>query len=930
MTDSADIDTAGDTEVDTEVDTEIEMETDAALRADIRLLGSFLGQTLVRQVGPDLLALVEQVRELSRRNQRIEGPDELSALLETADLATTISLARAFALYFHLANTAEQVQRAATLDQLRATFGSAIQQMARRVKQDPDAVAELASVAGRIELQPVFTAHPTEVARRSVLTKLRRIGELLEVRRRSIPADQTAVDERLAEVIDLLWETDELRRERPTPAEEASAVNYYVDDLARNVVPLVVDDFVVQLRALGIDLPLTARPLRFGSWVGGDRDGNPNVTPAVTVHVLAQQHALGIRILMARLDALITELSTSTQIVAVSPELSTSLAHEAQLLPEVVRRYGGLNAEEPYRLKASFMLARLRNTLARLTDGRTTVAPTEYHDAAELLADLELMRRSLLAHKGQLIANGLLARLIRAVTTFGFQLATLDIREHSERHHVVLAAAVDRLGELGRPYATLDRAERFRFLSRELEHRRSLMGPIPALTGEAAETFALFTTLRSVLDRFGPDAVESYIVSMTKGPDDLLAAAILAREAGLLDIHLGVARIGFVPLLETTDELRSAGEIVDQLLCEPAYRSIVRLRGDVQEVMLGYSDSNKEAGITTSQWEIHRAQRALRDTASRHGVLLRLFHGRGGTVGRGGGPTHDAVMAQPYGVLQGAMKLTEQGEVISDKYLLPNLARHNLDQALAALTEATVLHQTSRLDLTLLAEWDRTMDRVSSAAASAYRALINDPGLPEYIRASTPLDELSELNIGSRPARRPGRYDLESLRAIPWVFAWTQTRQIVPGWFGVGSGLTAARAAGEGDTLSAMYAEWHFFRTFISNVEMVLAKVDLAIAGRYVERLVDPALHYVFDIIKAEYQLTVAQILDITGEPKLLAAQPTLERTLAVRDTYLAPISHLQINLLSRWRLGNEPDPALRRALLITINGIAAGLRNTG
>ena len=907
-----------------------EIESDGALRADIRLLGSFLGQTLVRQDGPDLLALVEQVRQLSRRNQRLEGPDELSALLEQADLRTTISLARAFALYFHLANTAEQVQRAATLDHLRATDGSAIQQMARRVKEDPDAVADLAAVAARIELQPVFTAHPTEVARRSVLTKLRRIGELLEMRRGSIQSDQTAVDERLAELIDLLWETDELRRERPTPADEASAVNYYVDDLARNVVPLVVDDFVVQLRALGIDLPMGARPLRFGSWVGGDRDGNPNVTPSVTMNVLAQQHALGIGVLMTRLDTLITELSTSTQIVGVSAELSASLEHDARLLPEVLRRFGQLNAEEPYRLKASFMLARLANTRARLTDGRTTVAATEYRGSAEMLADLEIMRRSLLANRGQVIANGLLARLIRAVTTFGFQLATLDIREHSERHHAVLAAAMDRLGELGRPYASLDRPERFRLLSRELEHRRSLMGPIPALTGEAADTFALFTTLRTALDRFGPDAVESYIVSMTKGPDDLLAAAILAREAGLVDVHLGVARIGFVPLLETTDELRSAGEILDQLLSEPAYRSIVNLRGDVQEVMLGYSDSNKEAGMTTSQWEIHRAQRALRDTASHHGVLLRLFHGRGGTVGRGGGPTHDAVMAQPYGVLQGAMKLTEQGEVISDKYLLPNLARHNLDLALAAVTEATVLHQTSRLDLSILAEWDRTMDDVSTAAAVAYRALLNDPGLPEYIRASTPLDELSELNIGSRPARRPGRHDIESLRAIPWVFAWTQTRQIVPGWFGVGSGLAAAQAAGEGPALSAMFAEWHFFRTFISNVEMVLAKVDLAIARRYVERLVDPALFYVFDTIKAEYDLTVAQILALTGEPKLLAAQPTLARTLAVRDTYLAPISHLQINLLARWRMGKEPDPLLRRALLITINGIAAGLRNTG
>jgi phosphoenolpyruvate carboxylase len=859
--------------------------------------------------------------------------------LETEDLGTTIWLARAFASYFHLANTAEQVHRAATLDRLRIGRGSAIRQMTQRVAEDPDAVAALAAVAGKIELRPVFTAHPTEVARRSVLIKLRRIGELLEIRRRTVTAaagidgpaaDLTAIDEQLAEIIDLLWETDELRRERPTPADEASAVNYYLDDLARNVVPLVVDDFVVQLRGLGIELPIESRPLRFGSWVGGDRDGNPNVTPEVTVTVMAQQHELGIKILVARFDTLISELSTSTQIVSVSPELAESMAMDAHLLPEVVRRYGQLNAEEPYRLKASFMVARLRNTLDRMADGRTTIAPTEYRDVAGLLADLELMRLSLLANRGQLIANGILARLIRAVTTFGFQLATMDIREHSERHHAVLAQAVDRLGELGRPYASLDRAERFRFLSRELEHRRSLLGPIPSLTGDAADTFALFTTLRALLDRFGPDSVESYIVSMTKGPDDLLAVVILAREAGLVDVHLGVARIGFVPLLETTEELRLAGTILDQLLCEPAYRRIVSLRGDIQEVMLGYSDSNKEGGLTTSQWEIHRAQRALRDTARHHGVLLRLFHGRGGTVGRGGGPTHDAVMAQPYGALQGVMKLTEQGEVISDKYLLPSLGRHNLDLALAAVTEATVLHQTSRLDLDVLAAWDRTMDGVSTAAATAYRALMNDPGLPSYVRASTPLEELSELNIGSRPPRRGGRGDIESLRAIPWVFAWTQSRQIVPGWFGVGSGLASARAGGEGDALTDMYGEWNFFRTFISNVEMVLAKVDLRIASRYVERLVDPSLHYLFGIIAAEYQRTVDEVLAVTGQAKLLETQPVLEHTLAVRDSYLDPISHLQVNLLSRWRMGNNPDPLLRRALLLTINGIAAGLRNTG
>ncbi len=904
---------------------------DDALRADIRLLGTLLGETLVRQVGDDLLQLVERVRGLSRQDGGHDA--EMAAVLGSADLPTTIALARAFSSYFNLANTAEQVHRAAGLDRLRVANGSAIRQMADRVAADPEAVKELHGFGNHIELRPVFTAHPTEVARQSVLTKLRRVGELLELRSRSGATEHHRIDQRLAEVIDLLWQTDELRREKPTPTEEAGAVLFYLSDLARNVVPGVVDDYVGELGRIGAELPGSAAPVRFGSWVGGDRDGNPHVTPEVTEAVLAQQHSLGIELLLAGMDALVTELSSSTQISGVSEGLAFSMSDDAIHLPQVTERYGRLNAEEPYRLKASFIRQRLRNTSRRLAEGRLVPAADEYVDAAALLDDLELMRESLLANRGQLIAEGSLTRFIRTVTCFGFQLATLDIREDAQRHHITLEAVFDRLGELSQPYASLDAGQRVRLLAGELESRRPLLGPVPTLQGEAAETFSLFTTLRSVLDRFGADAVESYIISMTKGADDVLAAVVLAREAGLVDVHCGVARVGFVPLLETVDELRAAGEMVDQLLCEPAYRDVVRLRGDVQEVMLGYSDSNKQAGITTSQWEIHRAQRMLRDVTRRHGVLLRLFHGRGGTVGRGGGPTHDAVLAQPFGVVQGPMKLTEQGEVISDKYLLPSLARHNLELALAALTEATVLHRTSRLEDHVLARWDRTMDVVSTAAASSYRSFLAADGMAEYFRASTPVEELSGLNIGSRPARRAqsaASDGVDSLRAIPWVFAWTQSRQIVPGWFGVGSGLAAARAAGESPALAEMYEGWHFFRTFVSNVEMVLAKVDLSVARRYVDRLVDPSLHHLFDVIQSEYDRTVAEVLALSGESALLERQPALRRTLGVRDLYLEPISHLQVDFLCRWRESHEPDPLLRRGLLLTINGIAAGLRNTG
>lgn len=884
---------------------------DLELRSDVRRLGDLLGQSLVRQESPELLALVERVRKAVREGKGGEALEELTNNEE-------IQLVRAFSTYFHLANVAEQVHRAKELAAERAEGGS---WLSRAVDRIIDVQAQTKEFTyedvqhwiNEFSVRPVFTAHPTEASRRSVLSKLGTIADLLET-----PATPTR-DRRLAETVDLLWQTDELRLGRPEPIDEATNALFYLDDLFTQTVPEVLDDFAHELERINVKVSPTSRPLSFGTWIGGDRDGNPHITPQVTKEAILLQTGHFIRTMLGSLDLLRQALSVSSRIAGASDELKASVAKDLELLPEIEARFRRQNVEEPYRLKATAIRHRLILTQRRHAAGDPHVPGRDYESTAELLADLMLMRSSLIAHRGELIGTGLLERIIRTVASFGITHATMDVREHSDAHH----SAMQQL--FGDSYN-----DRGALISSEL---KSPSRPsIESLDELGRKTVDTFIAIRELIEKFGPEVIETYIISMTKSHEDVLAPVILADIAGLVSLKgEKFAKVGFAPLLETVAELRAADSILDQLLSNAEYRQLVKLRGDVQEVMLGYSDSNKDAGIATSQWEIHKAQRKLRDIAMKHGVTLRLFHGRGGSVGRGGGPTYDALIALPWGSIDGQIKMTEQGEVISDKYSLPALARENVELSVAAALEATVLNRAPRQSPEDLIKWNNAMDLISDNAFKRYRSLIDHPDLPSYFYASTPVEQLGDLFLGSRPSRRPDASGgLGSLRAIPWVFGWTQSRQIVPGWFGVGSGLKAARESGQESVLQQMLKDWHFFRTFISNVEMTLAKTDLEMSARYVNTLVEPELRHFLETIKEEFALTQREILLLTKKSELLGDQPRLSRTLTIRDQYLAPLHLLQIHLLDQVRSKPDIDPTIRRALLLTINGVAAGLRNTG
>ena len=917
------------------------VDKDQPLRDDVRLLGRLLGDTVREQEGLEVFERVEQIRRLALRFHRDDDPaarTEMEAVLRDLPREGSNMVVRAFSYFSHLANIAEDqhhIRRARAHARAGAAprEGSLALALARALAVGIDA-ARLRDFFAGAQVRPVLTAHPTEVQRKSILDCQWKIARLLDERDRTelSPEEQTEHDEALRRAVLRLWQTRMLRRAKLSVMDEVSnALSFYDMTFLRELPRLynACEDHLAGAvpgwEAQGMnELPAFLSP---GSWIGGDRDGNPFVTAEVLDAAMRAQSRKAIGFLLEQLHQLGAELSTTTSLISV-PDV------ELMRLAEQSPDRSPHRADEPYRRAIAGFYARLAATalqLDQLEAPRHAVAAAEpYASAAEFGADLDVLHRSLLSHKAGLLGRGRLRRLRHAVRIFGFHLAPLDLRQNSDVH----ARTVAELLAVARPgsdYLARDEDARIALLLEELATPRPLTAPGVNYSDETRNELAIFHTAQSIHRRYGRAAIENVIISKTDGVSDILEVAVLLKEVGLLRPLEHALDVNIVPLFETIEDLANAGPIMDSLLAIPLYSRLLGSRRALQECMLGYSDSNKDGGFLTSGWALYRAEIALTQVFARHGITLRLFHGRGGSVGRGGGPSYQAILAQPQGAVQGQIRITEQGEVIASKYANPELGRRNLEILAAATLEATLLgHQHDAPRPEFLA----AMEELSAAACAAYRQMVYEtPGFEQYFWESTVIAEIAALNIGSRPASRKPSTAIEDLRAIPWVFSWAQCRLMLPGWFGFGAAVVTFRethgAAGM-ELLAEMNREWGFFRALLSNMDMVLGKSDIAIAERYSQLVKDEALRdAIFPRLKAEWQSSIDALLLITGQKELLDLNPLLKRSIRNRFPYLDPLNHIQIELLRRHRAG-ETDERVQRGIHLTINGVAAGLRNSG
>ncbi|MCB0075888.1 MAG: phosphoenolpyruvate carboxylase [Anaerolineales bacterium] len=910
------------------------------LRGLINRLGTMLGHTIVEQQGEPRFAQVERVRTLAiaHRNGEAAAGDALATLISGFSWQEAREIVRAFSLYFQLVNLAEEQERVRILRQRESRAFAAGEAMDESIlgavtalRNEGVSADEMQALLDNLFIMPVLTAHPTEAKRRTILRKLSRVEALLDTERTTslTPREVQRNDAALREELTSLWQTDQTRSRRQTVLDEVRGGLYHFEDTLIELLPRIYREMAEALQSVYPDHDFEIPAfLRYGSWIGGDRDGNPFVTLAVTEQTLQEHKKTILRAYMATFDKLHGHLSSAARL-GISDELRRSLDEDAQLFPEraefVQRRY----PNQLYRQKMFFMYDKLAATLEdNQRPWRSERLPREriYADVAAFVDELTRVQRSLRSHGAARLADGRLGDLVRQVRLFGFHLATLDLRQHAERHRLALAELFARY-EIADDYAEWPEARKVERLTSELLTPRPLTPAHLDFSDETNETVGLFRLVRRAHERIGVEAIQSYVISMTTGASDILAVLLFAQDAGVADA------LDVVPLFETVEDLHNAPRIMADLFENEAYKRHLAARGNQQQIMIGYSDSNKDGGYLTANWELFQAQRALAATCDEYGVTLTLFHGRGGSIGRGGGPANRAILAQPPESVRGRIRLTEQGEAITHRYANDAVAHRHLEQIVSA-----VLLTSGKRPAKVIREgdaWREAIVALSPRAEAAYRDLVHDnPALLRYFHQATPIDEIGLLNIGSRPAKRKQSEGIGDLRAIPWVFAWMQSRVTLPGWYGMGSAFE--EWAGEDEArwaqLREMYEGWPFFRVVIDNAQMSMRKADLTIAAIYAALADEATRTAIWPRLQAEFARTERAILRITGQDALLDNEPWLQRSIRLRNPYIDPMNYIQVELLRRLRADPEAAAAdeTRITVLLAVNGIAAGLRNTG
>ncbi|SFS88539.1 phosphoenolpyruvate carboxylase [Marininema halotolerans] len=914
-------------------------EKDQPLRKDVRYLGNILGEVLVMHGGQELLDRVEKIREMTKELRTADLPELLEQCKEEIkQLSPPMrrDVIRAFAIYFQLVNIAEQNHRIRRHRAYRRDQDAqrwSIERAIRSLKETGMDAEDVAQILDQLSLELVMTAHPTEAVRRTVLDIHHRISQRVVAMDNPLLTEKEYKNLRAeikGEVI-TLWQSDELRQRKPTVMDEVRNGLYYLDETLFDVIPQVHRELEHQLHHVYPErdwhVPCY---LTFGSWIGGDRDGNPWVTPEVTWNTLQLQRETVIRKYENRLNQLVKKLSHSTRVVKFSPALLASMEKDqGEVTLDDIGEGEWRNDDEPYRCKCTFMLARLKHTRLGQKDRGS------YENAEALLDDLKLIDQSLRGHNAHAIADGDLGTFIRQVELFGFHLLTLDIRQDSGEHESALTEILSSQGIVD-DYSELSEAKKIDLLTDLLQDPRPLTSSFMDFSKETRKCLDLFAVIVRAKREFGEESIRNYLISMTQGTSDLLEVVLFAKEVGLWRQHHGspTSRLHVAPLLETIDDLHRSVEIMEAYYRHPAYVPGLMKEKPYQEIMLGYSDSNKDGGMLTANWELYRAQEELYALSKRNGLDVRFFHGRGGALGRGGGPLNQSIQAQPPSTLAGGVKITEQGEVLSSRYSLKPIAFRSLEQATSALL---LSHASSRQGEqgTPQSTWIKTMTDISAHSLTTYQELVfGDSRFLDYFNDATPLPEIGELKIGSRPTRRKNSRAFENLRAIPWVFSWTQSRNLFPAWFAAGSGLSTIVSQPDGlNLLQEMYQSWIYFRSLINNLQMALAKADLVIAREYSTLATDPEVRdSIYQQMEEEYKKTKDIVLAITGQTEILDHLPVIQESIRLRNPYVDPLSFIQVHLLGSSR--TEKDPAKREEeleqVLLTINGIAAGLRNTG